>query len=53
MPHADNARIEPPRGLGSRSPLQVSRDLATLVGAALTIGLAAGAGLMLTVLALG
>ena len=53
MPQADNARIEPARSLGTRSPLEVTRDFAALVGAALTIGIVAGAGLMLTVLALG
>jgi hypothetical protein len=42
-----------PRRLGSRSPLQITRDLAALVGAAVTIGFAAGMGLMLTVLVLG
>ena len=37
------------RGLGTRSAVQIVRDLATLVGAALTIGVAAGVGMMLTV----
>ncbi len=37
------------RGLGSRSTVQIVRDLATLVGAALTIGVVTGAGMMLTV----
>lgn len=37
------------RRLGSRHPAEVARDLATLVGAALVIGLAVGAGMMLTV----
>jgi hypothetical protein len=46
--HADTRS----RRLGSRSPVQIVRDLATLVGAALTIGVAAGAGMMLTVLLL-
>lgn len=52
MPPAAQAETRT-RRLGSRSPLQVARDLATLVGAALTIGIAAGMGLMLTVLVLG
>jgi hypothetical protein len=39
----------PPRRLGFRHPGQLARDLATLVGVALAIGLAVGAGLMLTV----
>ena len=47
--HADSRR--PPR-LGSRNPVQIVRDLATLVGAALTVGVAVGAGMMLTVLLL-
>jgi len=38
-----------PRRLGSRHPAQLARDLASLVGAALAIGLAVGAGMMLTV----
>ena len=47
-------KADPPsRRLGSRSPIQIARDLATLFGAALTIGFATGVGLMLTVLALG
>jgi hypothetical protein len=37
---------------GPRSPVQLVRDLATLVGAALTVGVAVGAGMMLTVLLL-
>jgi hypothetical protein len=39
----------PPRRLGSRHPVELARDLASLVGAALAIGLAVGAGMMLTV----
>ena len=41
-----------PHRLGSRHPAEIARDLATLVGAALAIGLAVGAGLMLTVFVL-
>jgi hypothetical protein len=51
MPIAVNAATRTQR-LGSRSPVQVVRDLATLVGAALTIGVAVSAGMMLTVLLL-
>ncbi len=48
---AADARTRTQR-LASRSPIQIARDLATLVGAALTVGVAAGIGMMLTVLLL-
>ena len=51
MPLAVNAET-PARRLGSRSPVQIVLDFAALVGAALTIGVVAGAGMMLTVLLL-
>ena len=41
-----------PRSLGVRSTAEVARDLAALFGVALGIGLAVGAGTMLTVLLL-
>jgi hypothetical protein len=47
MPHPKAAAT--PRPLGSRHPAAFARDLATLVGAALAIGLTVGAGLLLTV----
>jgi hypothetical protein len=37
------------RRLGTRHPAAVARDLAALIGAAMAIGLALGAGLLLTV----
>ena len=46
MPHPKAAASRPP---GSRHPAAFARDLATLVGAALAIGLTVGAGLLLTV----
>jgi len=49
MPLAVKADANP-RRLGSRSPVEVARDLAALVGVALGIGLAVGVGTMLTVL---
>jgi hypothetical protein len=48
MPSAVKA-ADSSRRLGTRRPGAVARDLATLVGAALAIGLAVGAGLLLTV----
>jgi hypothetical protein len=51
MPLAVDADTRSTR-LGSRTPLQVVLDFAALLGAALTIGVVAGAGMMLTVLLL-
>ena len=47
------AKVTPssPR-LGSRSPVQVARDLGVLIGAAAGIGLAVSLGLMLAVVGL-